>query len=169
MRRQRVFVAVVLLAGVALFLVYRRGQDGEAQRIRRRVEDLARVLCVQSGESPISRAAKANRAAGFFVPAVTVDLAMTGWEPYAIEGRDNLRDTLLAVLGRVQSSSVEFLDVLVHLDADRSGAEAEAHFTARVGVPGERGFDAQEFKMRMVREGDTWMIAAVRTVKTIGR
>jgi hypothetical protein len=82
-----------------------------------------------------------------------------------LQGRDNLREALLAFRSNVNGAQVEFLDVAVSLAPDKQSAEAS--LTVKARTPRDPDTLFQEMKITFRKMDGDWLLARAETVRTL--
>lgn len=133
--------------------------------VRARLNDLAKALSFKSGSGALAQAYNAQKASEFFTPDVEVEVNLTGFEPIALHGRDEVMQIAMAARSRLTSLQVEFLDMNVTIGPD--GQSAKVNLTGKGTVTGERDISAQEFNFNLKKVDGKWLIYHVETVRTL--
>src|SRR5215472_9425874 len=133
--------------------------------IRKRFDAIARTASFSARESGFAKFDNATRLAAFCTPDVQITVDIPGASRRSISGRDELLQTLMFVRSNVNGLSVEFLDVNVQLDNDKTSAVV--NLTAKGRVSGERDLIVQELKFVLNKIKGDWLISKVQTVKTL--
>jgi hypothetical protein len=157
---------LLLVVGCLLLLGYWRFFPSQETRIRRMLGDLARVVSTSPNSSPLANLAAANQLAGFFTKDVEINVDVPTLGRHTFSGREEIIQAAAAARSNSRGVKIEFLDILVRLQADKQSAVAD--LTAKVTRAGERDFDVQELKFRARKVDGGWRIARVDTVRTLG-
>jgi hypothetical protein len=139
------------------------------QVIRKQLKSLAAAASFSANEAPLSKLANSRHLASFFSTDVEADVDLPGHSRIKFNGREELLQAALLARSGVGAGGVtiEFLDILVTLGADRSSAEAELTAEGRVG--GEPDLVVQELKLQFKNIQGDWLITRVETLKTLSR
>ena len=159
-------VAALLVIGWLLLLGYRHFFPSQETRIRQMLGELARVVSMPPNSSPLANLAAANELVSSFTPDVEINVNVPGAGQHALSGREEIIQAAVAARSHSRGVKVEFLDIIVRLQADKQSAVTD--LTAKVTQTGERDFDVQELKFRLKKVGSEWRIARVETVRTLG-
>ncbi len=152
--RSAALLGVVAVAGIAWTVL----RPTEEDRIVRRLEQLAQDASLQTGESPLVRAARGARIAGYFTDDAHVELG----PPFeAVDDRDGLVGLTTALRLLDDGVTVTLADVSVRFDIRL--LLATGTLTARATSPGGQemlGIRAYEVGLRQI-EGE-WLIHDLR-------
>ena len=159
-------ILVLLVIGWLLLLGYWHFFPGQETRIRRMLGELARVASTPPNSSPLANLAAANELAGFFTKDVEINVDVPGEGRHTFSGREEVMQAAVAARSQSRRVKVEFLDVIVRLQAGKQSAVAD--LTAKVTQAGERDFDVQELNFRIKKVDGEWRITRVETVRTLG-
>ena len=158
------------LAGLALvagFWLYQRLFPRDEDVIRRELQQLAATASVRPGDSTLIRLGGSNKLVQSVTADVVLNLSDTGTYFSSIQGRDQLRETLMAARASVQQVEIEFVDVTVGVAPDR--LSANALLTVIVHLNGERNSNVMEVRMDLSKVEGDWLISRVETVKPLRR
>ena len=133
--------------------------------IRARLNKLARTASIERGQGMIPKALSAEEMADYFTSNVVVSVQLDGHGTHNLNGKDEVREAILAVKQQLAEMKVEFLDINVHIGPVNE--MAVANLTCKATVPGESDFVAQEFNFMLRKTEGKWMIYRVETVKTL--
>jgi hypothetical protein len=166
LRKYSVPVAILLtlLAGIS---VYRQLFPPAELAIRNRLLALASLASFSPNEAPLARMAKASRLVDFFARDIDIRLTEAPSGLARLTGRENLREVILGARSQAQRMSVHFPDLEVAVSPD--GQSATAALTAVVDVNGEANTMVQELKISLRKEGGTWLIARIDSLKALDR
>jgi hypothetical protein len=118
------------------------------------------------GASPLAALAGVNRLLGYFTADVEIRLGdVPGARNRVIQGRDELRE--LVAGSRAAASSIRARLQEVYIERIEGG-QAVAQIIVSVWVDGDEDEYIQELRLRMVKEGRTWLIRRVEPVATLG-
>ncbi len=159
--RIAVVVGVVAIAGIAWTVL----RPTEEDRIVRRLEQLAEAASLQPGESPLVRAARGARIAGYFIDDAHVELG----PPFeTVDDRNALLGLSTALRLLDDGVTVMLADVIVRFD--RRLLLATGTLTARATSPDGQeilGIRTYEVGLRQV-EGE-WLIHDLRMAASESR
>ena len=153
-------LAAAVAAGVWLWTVIFPGPE---KIIRRQVAAIARAASFNAGENPLVAAAGAEQFAGFFSPAVDVNLDLPGRARQTLSGRDEILQAVLAARASVSGLKVKFPDVAVTVNPDRQSALADLDVEAQVA--GDKDSIVLEMKFTFQKTDGRWLVTHVETVR----
>lgn len=166
MNRWRLIACAGLLVALGGWGVWKLFPNEETV-IRARLQQLARKVSFEPGESLLSKTAKASQAADLFSPDVTVHLTHAAREQISFAGRADLLQALNNAHLHARGLQVEFPDILVSLEPDRR--TASALLTAKARLHGEPELYLHELKMVLKKRDRQWLITNVEDFKTLER
>jgi len=140
MKRIIQIVLAVAVVGLAFWL-WTALHPSPEKVVRSRMNALAKALSFKSGRGALAKAYSAEKVSEFFTPDVEVQVNLSGFEPIALHGRDEILKIVAAAEARLTSMKVEFPDMNVTFGAD--GQTAKVNLTGKATVPGERDISAQ--------------------------
>jgi hypothetical protein len=156
-----ILLAIVIALG---FWGWRTFFPSPEKVIRKRLGELAKAASFVANEGPLAKAWNASLLADFFTPDVQVRVEVPGsW--HTITGRDDLLRAALGVRSTLPALTIEFPDIKVKVAPDR--ASAVVNLTAIGKVPGDRDFQLQELRMRLIKVKRVWLIHHIETVRTL--
>ncbi len=158
---------LVLLAAIAAlgFWLWTVLFPGPEKIIRQKIARLAATTTVDAHDSNLTRAVKVGNLIGAFAVAAEISCDVPELGSRTLSGRDEIRDTARAVLAGLTTLKVEFLDVTIHLGADKSTAEVSC--TVRVDTGDKRDYGVQEMRFQLKKMDGDWLITRAETVKTL--
>jgi len=159
-----VAILVAVLAGIS---VYRQLFPPAELAIKNRLLALASLASFSPNEAPLARMANASRLVDFFARDIDIRLSEAPPGLARLSGRGNLREVILGARSQAQRISVHFPDLQVAVDPD--GQSATARLTAVVEVNGEANTMVQELKLSLRKEGGTWLVARIESLKALDR
>ncbi len=112
---------------------------------------------------PLAAAAGAEQFAGFFSPAVDVNLDLPGRARQTLSGRDEILQAVLAARASVSGLKVKFPDVAVTVNPDRQSALADLDVEAQVA--GDKDSIVLEMKFTFQKTDGRWLVTHVETVR----
>jgi hypothetical protein len=163
-------LAVIGVVGVAIGLIVLlmlRLFPSDETVIRRQLDKIAQLASFSAQESAIARMAVASRLCSFFRSELVIRLDNVNPEYGNIEGRDQLRQVLVAVRTQLNQLRVEFLDHKIHVEED--GLSATALLTALADVNRERNAIVHQLRIRLMKSDNQWLIAEIETLQALGR
>lgn len=132
----------------------------DRKAVRQHLEKAARLACLNPGESALSRLAAANKLALMCSPDITIGLQNAGYNLSGIQGRDQLRETIIAARAMIGRLDIRLYDYQIQIAPNR--LQAEVLVTAIVEVDNET--NAQPLRFILNRETDGWRIARVESI-----
>lgn len=138
------------------------------EAIRRQLAQLAVTASYKGSEGLVTRAAAAQKLAGFFAKQVYMNI-----EPNGIfdeeTGRQEIAERVFHFrsLADIHSLEVKILDPVITMGADNRSAIVE--LTVNAETAGERHLIVQEMKFTMKKVEREWLIIRAETVRTLNR
>ena len=158
-------VIVAALIGLA-YWGWRALFPGPEKIIRSRVRALAKTASMEPSDGMAVRGYKIFSISDFFTEDVVFKLAVKGYEPMTLDGREEV-STAAKQLSQMSGVKIEFLDANVTLDPDKQTAIVD--LTAKITIHGEQDFYVQELNFMFRKVEGKWMIYRVETVRTLSR
>jgi hypothetical protein len=152
-------------AAACLVVLSRHFFPDDEKTIRRRLTSLAESLSVPEHPTTTGNLAAGERLRDFLAAEVEVDVEVPGEGRHTFSGRQDVIGAALAARGSLGGVSVQFIDVLVTLGANRETATVD--LTVRATPPPPREFFAQEVRLSLRKEGRPWRILKAETVQTL--
>jgi hypothetical protein len=158
-------IALLVVAVLAILIVWRTWGSSDERAIRQRLDALAAAINTTAGEG-LAAIGHAAELADFFTDDVVVDLGK-GASP--IVGRATLVGMASRLQRRTAAFRLRFDDVGVRLGADSTTADVAltASFVQRGGGTGGDSMDAREFALTVTNQAGVWRIARVAAVDTL--
>ena len=166
MKSKALGLLVLLAISIAGWSWWFRSVSDESQ-IREQLKELGRLASYRSDEGPIAKQRAIGKMKSLFSPNVVLRVNLQGQEPYSVESRHNLMESIQQIRFAVAEIRLEFLDPKIELHPDHQGAEVVTTLSAQLGT--ERQQEYQEMKARFEKTDDGWIISRLETVKTWGR
>ena len=138
---------------------------GPEKVIRQRMVKLAETVTLSTQDSPIARAAKAQKLVGLFSPDAIIVLDAPEFGSRSLTGRDEISETAMAGFSAIRKLRVRFLDVTVELTAGKQSAIVSC--TAEVHFEDNKDNGVQEMRFDFKKIDGNWLIGRVETVKTL--
>jgi hypothetical protein len=157
-------ILIVVLLGTA-YLAWTFFFPSHERLIRKQFQELEKAASFSGNEGELAKVSNAGTVAGFFAQNASVLIDVRGYQQEVISGRDEIFRIATGIRTRLQSLSVEFLDIVVRLADDKH--TATVNLTTRVKMPGQSDPMIQELEFQMIREGREWLIQKVVTVRTL--
>jgi hypothetical protein len=133
--------------------------------VRRQIARLAATATFKADANNLTRAGKAMKLVSFFAPDGQITFDASGYPGRTLSGRDEIKETALAGFAGLPQLKVEFLDVTIHLGADRQTADVSC--TARVDIGDRKDYGVQEMRFQLKKTDGKWLITLAATVKTL--
>jgi hypothetical protein len=159
-----IITAALVALGIWLFSVFFPSPE---RAIRARLAQLAKAASFTGTESPVAAVANAARVADFFLDDVEIRLDLPGRTTVAFDGREDIREKVLALRSMGAGLKFELLDINLAMASDKKSAEANLTFKGR--IVGEKDLIVQELKLLLNKTDGTWRIKRVETVKTLSQ
>jgi len=159
-----VVAAAVVILG---FLAWRWLFPPDEVVIRKVVKTALAAASWEQGAGNLGRLAAANRLMGLCTPEIEILLETRGARSSRIQGRDDLRQAVLAMRGQVAWLEVTVDDVEVALSDTGEGATVLLAATVR----GEGASEPilQDYKLAMRKIDGEWLIDRVEPVRGFGQ
>lgn len=157
-------VIAALLAAAAIWL-WRVVFPPPEAAIRKRLADMARLASFDQNEQPFAKLGNATELASFFTSDAEIVVDLRGRPEGRLSGRDNLLQAAMGVRQNLMSLKVEFPDIAVELLPGKTKAVVNLTATARAG--GDPDIMVQELKFILEKDGRTWFVRRVETVRTL--
>jgi SnoaL-like domain len=133
--------------------------------VLKKMSSLAGTATVGTQDSNLLRAAKAANLVDFFTTDAEIILNVPDLPNRTLSGRDEIRETALAVLANVKTLNVQFLDVTAQIGPDKQTADVSC--TVKVNAGDSKDYGVQELHFQFKKVDGTWLISRVETVKTL--
>jgi hypothetical protein len=150
---------------ILLYWAWRTFFPDPVQVIRHRLAEVSRLASFSSSEGPLAKVANANKLANSFTGNIEVELAVTGYQPFSLHGRDELLRQALAARSALASLRVDFPGVGIRIAPDNRSAVVAV--TARVRTSAQAEPDFCELQFTMKKLGGDWLISRLATVKVL--
>ena len=164
--KKYVLVAAILAAVLAGVWVHRRWFPPPELAIKNRLLALASLASFSPNQAPLARLAH-GKLVDFFTRDVEINLPEAPPGLTRVSGRDNLREFILGARSQAQSLSVHFPDLQVVVNPD--GESGTTVVTAVVDANAEANAMVQELRFTLRKDGGTWLVARVESLKTLDR
>jgi hypothetical protein len=166
MRRGLGLVALVAMV-VLGFLAWRWLFPPDEVVIRKMVRAAAAAVSWEQGAGNFSRLAAANRLVGLCTPEIEILLDARGAGSERVQGRDALRQAIVAVRSRAAwlQVAVEGVELMVSESKD----SATVLLAAAVRAEGTREPVLLNYKLSMRKVGGEWLIDRVEPVRGYGQ
>jgi hypothetical protein len=133
--------------------------------IRKRLAKIAELASFDGKEGNIARIANVSQLVDYFALAVEVQVDAPMQAQHTFNGKDEIRQALLAVRSNLRGLDVQFIDPQIRVGESRS--EAEVLLTAIAQIPGDRDQFPQELTIRFEKKERHWLITRIETVRTL--
>lgn len=148
---------VLVLAGAGWAL-----RPTEESRVRRVVTSAAAAATFAGNEGALGRLTKAAEVAALCTDDFSMRIELLGGRTGGLSGRDQVRQLVTAAATECGSYQIRIHDLGIRAI---TGDEARVEVTVSTTGCGQRDFDAQEFEIRLRRQGTSWRMASVRSVR----
>jgi hypothetical protein len=155
---------LAILAGVGFWL-WTVFFPSPEQAVLKRIAALSATATMGANEGAIVRASKVSSLIGFFSTDAEINYDIPGVGAGSWSGRDEIRESAAGGFSRAAALSVQFMDVIVRVGADRQSAEVSC--TARVNTGDSKDLGIQELRFQFKKFDRDWLITRVETVKTL--
>lgn len=152
---------IVAVAGVLVWWAW----PSPERAIRKELAAIADALTYPPNEPPLNAWSEINQVCLRLTPDVEVEVNTSAFGRHNVRGREEVRSGLLAFRQRINGARVEFPDIRVLLQPDRTSAVVYVTVQARTAGESEPGI--QEFKLLFVRQEGRWRIARAETVEPL--
>ncbi len=160
--RAALLAAVVLALGVWGVL---RLFPNDEKIIRTRLTTLAEKTSFGPRDGVLTKTARASQGTEYFSPEATIHLAHASREEVDLNGRTDISQALTAAHTRLKGLRVEFPDILVTVEPDKTSATALV--TARAEISGDKELYVHELKLTLKKAEREWLITTVEDFKTL--
>jgi hypothetical protein len=154
--------AVAVALGLGLWAVVFPSPE---KVIRTRLDEMAELISFPANQAPLSSLTAVQQICARVSSDVDIRVEARGVGQGRLQGRDNLREALLAFRSNVNGAKVEFLDVAVSLAPDKQSAEAS--LTVKARTPRDPDTLFQEMKITFRKMDGDWLLARAETVRTL--
>lgn len=157
---------IVVLGVLALgFWAWRALFPDPERVIRRRLGELTELASFGPKEGPAAKLWNAQKLAAMFTPDVSIKIDLPGQQGTA-SGREVIQNAALYARQNWGACTVRLSDIIITLAPDKQSAIVE--LTARAQGGGEaESVGPQELSLRMKKDGGTWFVSRVETVRTL--
>ena len=133
--------------------------------VLKKISQLAAYATIHNGEGNISRAGKASNVVSAFANDAEISFDVEGVGAKTLSGRDEIHDATMAGFMSLTSLSVQFLDPIARVGADKQSAEVTC--TARVTAGDSKDFGIQQLHFQFKKLDGDWRITRAETVKSL--
>ena len=133
--------------------------------VLKKMAGLAATATFDSGDSNLTRAAKAASLAGFFATDAQIVINIPNVAIRTFSGREEIRESAMAGFVSLSSLKVQFFDTTVVVGSDQQTADVNC--TANVSTGKSKDFGVQELHFQFKKMDGNWLIIRVETVKTL--
>jgi hypothetical protein len=159
----RILLAAVLL-GATVWL-YRVLFPGPEQVIRKQLLQVAKLVSFGPNEGPLAKLSNTQQLLGYFGPEVEINIDVPGRSLQTVTGSEQLRQAIMQSRSTLSSLSVEFLDISVVVEPNRT--DATATLTVRAWISGDKDPLVEEMRFTFSKMEGDWLINKIETVKTL--
>lgn len=147
---------------VMIFVAFQWLFPSPEKVIRKRLNRLAGLISVSPGDSALKRMAAVSSIMELFASDVSLSLVDIGQGLGDVQGRDSLRELVVAGLARVERLELRFPDVVVIVGEDRQRATADVAAMAEVNRETTPTVARLDIEFR--KEEGRWLIQRVTSV-----
>ncbi len=133
--------------------------------IRAQLNQMARYASFNSTQSQLAALAAAEKLSGFVDTNVQVVLEFPGHEVRTINGREELRQDIVAARLSLDKLKVDFPDINVAVAPDENSAVAD--LTMRAETDGDKDGVAEELKFTFEKIDGQWLVTRIETVQVL--
>jgi hypothetical protein len=133
--------------------------------IRKRLNKVAALVSFTRGEGNFAAIASVERLSGYLAPDIEISVNDPYQSNQTLSGRSEVKQSVMAVRKALAGLKVEFVDLNVSFNTDRS--EATVLLTGRARLPDQRDLLLQELKVILRKIDGEWLITRVETVRTL--
>jgi hypothetical protein len=155
-------VAALAAAGAWLWTVLFPSPE---EIIRAQLNQMARYASFNSPQSQLAALAAANKLSGFFNTNAQIVLEFPGDEDRTINGRDEIRQDVVAARLSLDRLKVDFPDINVTVAPDENSAVAD--LTIRAETDGDQDGVAEEMKFTFQKIDGQWLVTRIETVHVL--
>jgi hypothetical protein len=155
-----------LVLGLGLWCVL-QGWPDDRKAVRKHLEKAAHLVSLHQPESALTRLVVAGKLVQMCTSDAAFNLSTLGFGFGSIQGRDQLREAILASRALLSRLEIRLYDYQIEISPDHRQAQVRA--TAIADVNSDKNAAVQELLFQLNREPEGWRIADVRTVKALGR
>jgi hypothetical protein len=165
MKRKLQVLLLLVVAAIALFILYRRAFPNEPRLIRQRLAALAGAASFSQRPSALANLAAGEQLRDFFTSDLQVEVDLPEGGHATLTSREDILQAALAARATLDGLRVQFLDVNVTVGPGHE--TATAHLTVKATQPGDRDFFVQELKLQLRKEEGRWRVFRVETIRTL--
>ena len=133
--------------------------------IRNRLNEVAQLASFAANEGALAKLSNSQKLANYFTPDVEVTISIPGQASGTLTGRDDLVQRATAARYAAGGLAVELPDISANVAPDKKSAVVEV--TCKARIAGDRDVYVQELKLEMIKDGGSWLIRKVETVRTL--
>ena len=158
-------VALVLLIGAAIW-AWTYFFPSPEKAIRKRLDEVAATASFPANEGDVAKLQNVQKLASFCTPDIQVSIDAYG-QHVNLSGREELFQTALyaRTQGLFGSVQLQFVDPVVTFAPNKETAFVEV--TVKGSISKEKEMMVQECKFTFKKNGRSWLIRKVETVKTL--
>ncbi len=155
-------VGAMAAAGVWLWTVL---FPSPVEIIRAQLNQMARYASFNSPQNQLAALAAADKLSSFFTTNVQIVLQFPGNDEHTINGRDEIRQDIVAARLSLDRLKVEFPDINVTVAPDENSAVAD--LTVRADTDGDKDGVAEEMKFTFQKIDGQWLVTRIDTVQVL--
>lgn len=164
----RTWLVRLVVAGILLgFAIWgwRTFFPGPERAIRKTLGEVAQLATFGGNEGPLAKALNTQKLLGNFTSDIQFVVDLPGRSQQLINGIEDLQQAVMAARNTIPSLSVTFPDIHVQVLPGKESAIANVTVEARMA--GEKDLYVQELKINFKKQGTSWRISRIETVRTL--
>lgn len=146
-------------------MAYNHFFPNNEKQIRKMLDEMATAACIPAKPSPVGLVMAIDKIQSSFSPNIQVNIEVAGVRRYTFSDREELMQIVKAAWANLREVNVQFLDVVIDLDASEEGAVA--NLTLKVTPAGQSDFFFQELKMTLAKIESNWRVTRVDSVQVL--
>jgi hypothetical protein len=164
MNRVARLVAVVLIIGAAIW-AWTWFFPSPQKAIRKRLDEVAATASFSANEGQVAKFQNVQKLMSFCTPDIQISIDAYGQHVTSGSKDELFQATMYARTQLFGSLKLQFVDPVVTFAPN--GQTAFVNVTVRGTVPNEKEMMVQECKFTFQKDGRSWLIRKVETVKTL--
>jgi hypothetical protein len=157
-------VAVILIIGAAVG-TWTWFFPSPEKAIRKRLDEVAATASFSANEAPVAKFQNVQKLMSFCAPDIQVSIDAYGQHVTSASKDELSQATMYARTQLFGSLKLQFIDPVVTFAPN--GQTAFVNVTVRGTIPNEKDMMVQECKFTFQKDGRSWLIRRVETVKTL--
>jgi len=157
-------VALGVLIGAAIW-AWTYFFPSPEKAIRKRLDEVAATASFGANEAPVAKFQNAQKLMSFCTPDIQVAIDAYGQHVTCASKDELMQAVMYARTQLFGSLSLQFLDPVITLAPNKQ--TAFVNVTVKGAVPNDKDLLVQECKFTFQKDGRSWLIRRVETVKTL--